>query len=350
MGPLKHRIRTVVLVSGMVVVSYTGCRTTRVILPDDDCEQRCTARVEESVEQALNAERRVAAERNAAERAAVARRHQEELRVVEDRYQASVQALQLNLAKMEELLVESETESARLRQATESATREATRWKAGRADLRNQLTLAERQLAEMRAIAQSRTGPAGSESRPDEFKGVTLGTAAVNCPERMRQGKEYDLTAAISIVRNDKELLQQIGGARAASGSWETAVSKTMSVWVEAPAFLVKPEKQERQLITGTPATWKWKVTPLLPGPQKVIVHTAMILKVDDIETQKVFQLPPREITVDVDRLYRPVGFAKDNWQWLMSAIFIPALIFAYRKGSNKEKKRQQAGFRPDAG
>jgi hypothetical protein len=32
-----------------------------------------------------------------------------------------------------------------------------------------------------------------------------------------------------------------------------------------------------------------------------------------------------------------------------MSAIFIPSLLFAYRRGVKREQKKQQAGFNPKA-
>jgi hypothetical protein len=253
------KVWTAVIAAATVFFSG-GCSTTNIVA-DGGENNRCAAEVEQAVRQAVDHERRDLAERHATEIESLERQHARKIAALQEQHARSVEHLRFELASAEQQIADTASEVSALRAATQASDVRTREVMASNRLLKGQLALAERQMEELKRIAS-----APREKRPDALKDITLGTAAVHCPERMKQGVEYDLTAAVSMIEKDAALLQQVGGPNASSGAWETPVAKTMAVWVEAPAFAVKPEKQERQLVVGTPAKWTWKVRPLRAG------------------------------------------------------------------------------------
>ena len=124
-------------------------------------------------------------------------------------------------------------------------------------------------------------------------------------------------------------------------------VSEIMTVTLvgDDDAFLVQPIGEAEQVIAGKPyGEWKWHVTPLKSGNQKLtLIAVAKILLEGRGEKPFYDKTLERPIIVHVDRWFTVKNFIANNWQWLWAVVVVPLAGLLWRV---RRKRTRTAGFR----
>lgn len=180
----------------------------------------------------------------------------------------------------------------------------------------------------------------------DEAKKLRDSSILFNPPSEMREQKTEIIEARIA--------WQDIAAARdqpfQGSGPVQETplkISEIMTVTLigDDDAFRIQPIGEAEQVIAGKPyGEWKWHVTPLKSGNQKLtLIAEAKILLEGRGEKPFYYKTLDRPIIVHVDHWFTLKNFISNNWQWLWAVVIVPlvGLLWGLRR-----KKRRKAGFR----
>lgn len=98
------------------------------------------------------------------------------------------------------------------------------------------------------------------------------------------------------------------------------------------------PDVAADRPLLGNYTEWKWKIIPLISGPQKLTLDVYTVLEVPPYPSY-YYQYPvfSKTILVDVNPLYTTQSFLAAHWEFLIASIFGPIVGFVagrylYRK------------------
>jgi hypothetical protein len=177
---------------------------------------------------------------------------------------------------------------------------------------------------------------------------TSIGTMAYSIPNEMKVGNVYTIKLRISKENNKIEL---INGDRGITISDTTISSDVIieSIRVESimssqlisekDMFEITTSSTEYQNIESRGYTeWEWLVKPLKGGNN----YLKLIVKVRVVEDGKEFYKDitvfDRKIEIKSNVVFTIKGFINEYWQWLMSTIIIPLIIWFYNKKKKKDK------------
>jgi tetratricopeptide (TPR) repeat protein len=123
-------------------------------------------------------------------------------------------------------------------------------------------------------------------------------------------------------------------------------VGTFMKARLRGANFDVKPLSHEEQVVAESDFTqWAWDVTPLKAGSQVLSMLVTVRIKLpDDGEEAKDYPVFDKQIRVRVNLQHAIEGLIRRYWQWLASAVIIPALVWGY--GSVTSYRHTQAAMR----
>jgi len=93
------------------------------------------------------------------------------------------------------------------------------------------------------------------------------------------------------------------------------------------------------QALSKTQSTqWLWKLRPLRTGNTEVILTVTAIVKTDFGNSQRQMKAFEKSVDVTITKGQVIHNFINENWQWLLSTLFIPFALLLYRRFRNNSK------------
>ncbi len=182
---------------------------------------------------------------------------------------------------------------------------------------------------------------------------ITPGTMAYSVPEQMKVGNTYNIKLRIS---KDNNKIQLINGDRDITIS-DTSIKSIVtieSIRVEPimSAQLVSDEKSfeikslstEVQNIEESGYTeWQWLIKPLKGGENFLKLVVKVRVKEDGQEFYKDITVFDKKIPVKSNTIFTVKSFLSQYWQWIMTTIIIPLIIWFYKKRSEDKKNNKSS-------
>ncbi|VVD31058.1 hypothetical protein [Paraburkholderia dioscoreae] len=118
------------------------------------------------------------------------------------------------------------------------------------------------------------------------------------------------------------------------------------SLFGDPEGLTITPLSPASQLVSRTtPSIWVWSVKPRKAGQYRVHVELEAEVKIDGEDTPRLIDVFDGTIAVTITGPQRVEHFAKDNWQWLWTALLVPAGGWWWKR---REKKPEDT--KPDDG
>jgi hypothetical protein len=187
----------------------------------------------------------------------------------------------------------------------------------------------------------------------DDITNESVGIMAYSTPEQMVVGKSYTIKLRIS---KEKNKVQLVSGDRNIPINDVDVNSKVVieSIRVEPimsanlisedGKFTITPLSTEIQNIEDKGYTeWGWRITPLKSGENflKLVVKVRIINESGDF--YKDITVFDKNIEVKSNFVFSIKTWISKYWQWLITTIIIPFVIWFYKKKSEEKKKRKKS-------
>lgn len=177
--------------------------------------------------------------------------------------------------------------------------------------------------------------------------GLSPGSIAYNVPDSMNVGTTY--TVEVRIIKGGDSLLF-IGVNE------DDYVVAAINIADIAEASLVDPSGNTNFTITPSAgvelgvdaemaAVWQWGVKPLRSGPLPLLLTITTKPNGGNAKNIPVFS---RTVVVKASFLYRVSGFVFQYWQWLLTAVVVPLLLYFRKRimaAMGRRNARKPAGF-----
>lgn len=187
----------------------------------------------------------------------------------------------------------------------------------------------------------------------DDITNESVGIMAYSTPEQMVVGKSYTIKLRIS---KEKNKVQLVSGDRNIPINDVDVNSKVVieSIRVEPimsanlisedGKFIITPSSTEIQNIEYKGYTeWGWRITPLKSGENflKLVVKVRIINESGDF--YKDITVFDKNIEVKSNVVFSVKTWISKYWQWLITTIIIPFIVWFYKKKSEEKKKRKKS-------
>jgi hypothetical protein len=169
--------------------------------------------------------------------------------------------------------------------------------------------------------------PVGDDASP-VIPRPTLGSSVIRVPSTMKEGRES--IAQLIVSPTDLQSLLKQSAVTSGTGDVKDAeqnirLTPRMRASLSAPGFDFTPKDAQEQVVkSGEPTVWIWTLVPSRTGSLTLVFTLEGILTVDGKETA----IRPPALTVPVRVEVNPLLFFEKYWQWLMTAIVIPLVVF----------------------
>lgn len=187
----------------------------------------------------------------------------------------------------------------------------------------------------------------------DDITNESVGIMAYSTPEQMVVGKSYTIKLRIS---KEKNKVQLVSGDRNIPINDVDVNSKVVieSIRVEPimsanlisedGKFTITPLSTEIQNIEYKGYTeWGWRITPLKSGENflKLVVKVRIINESGDF--YKDITVFDKNVEVKSNVVFSVKTWISKYWQWLITTIIIPFIVWFYKKKSEEKKKRKKS-------
>lgn len=181
---------------------------------------------------------------------------------------------------------------------------------------------------------------------------LVKGKIAYDIPDTMEISKSYKAIATISKSQNDSILFQNIDSTGFEIESIK--VSSRVKMFLIDPTgnqnFQITSLNTDEQLVDDSTNTiWKWNIIPLRSGENELFLRTTVKILDDLGENYKDISVFEKHIIVNASIVVVTKQFIGDYWQWLSTVIFIPLIIWGYKKFLFRKKDNDmlnQIGFK----
>jgi hypothetical protein len=165
---------------------------------------------------------------------------------------------------------------------------------------------------------------------------ITNGQIIYKVPDTMQVMKNYDVTVRISKSKDNIHITENINGKITQKNIITTSKMEVNLVDANG-AFKITKINSDKQLVDSTYTEWKFSVTPIKSGINKLNLVVS-IIKGDDVK-QVVYS---DEIYVKTNTPAQIKTFWYDNWKWSMEKILIPIIIWLFGVWWGKRSKRKE--------
>lgn len=173
---------------------------------------------------------------------------------------------------------------------------------------------------------------ATSTALVDEIVGqLQLGNIAFNTPIALNIEDTVTIHLAISQSAAVPELKKLISENGAVEGA-QVLISNDMEAHLSGAGFKITPVTQERQAVSSNLTEWKWDITPTAEGHQQLHLSLDAIITVHDASLHRTIRTFDKPIEVQVTPKQRVLGFVRNNWQWLWTALLLPIGGWLWKK------------------
>lgn len=185
----------------------------------------------------------------------------------------------------------------------------------------------------------------------DKDNNSSKGTIAYSVPKEMQVGKSYQIKLRISKQKGKEVNHTLVVGEREIPIADENVDSKvtienirvertmTAELLSEDGAFKVTKLNTDKQVIEDESYTeWGWIVTPQKSGKTYLKLVIKIKIEADGEVSYKDIVVFDKDIEVKANASLEVKGWLSQYWQWLMTTIIIPIVVFFYKK---REKRKQ---------
>jgi hypothetical protein len=172
------------------------------------------------------------------------------------------------------------------------------------------------------------------------------GIIAYSVPNEMIVGKYYSVKLRISkdsnkikLILGDREIPINDVSVSSKITIESIRVESVMSAQLisEEVSFKIEPKSTEFQNIEDNGYTeWQWRITPLKGGSNFLKLLVKVRVKNENEEFYKDIIVFDKNVNVKSNALFSFKNWINTYWQWLLSTIIIPLIIWIY-----KNKKRE---------
>ncbi|WP_449438230.1 hypothetical protein [Pedobacter steynii] len=171
---------------------------------------------------------------------------------------------------------------------------------------------------------------------------LPIGKIVFSVPDTMQVGKNYQAISSITASLADSILFMNIDtNINQPKGKQMIKVSPRMVIRLIDPSgenFIVQALTSEEQIISSRSNTiWRWNLKPVNDGANMLMLNVSVILNDQDGSGRKDMTVYEKTINVEASYARSVSTFFSGNWQWILSSIFFPLIIFWYREGKKKK-------------
>jgi hypothetical protein len=183
----------------------------------------------------------------------------------------------------------------------------------------------------------------------DDIKNESIGIMAYSVPDQMVVGKSYTIKLRIS---KEKNKIQLISGDRKITINDVNVDSKitiesirvepimSASLLSDEGKFLINPVSTEIQNIEDKGYTeWQWRLTPLRGGDNFLKLIVKVRISNENGEFYKDITVFDKSIKVKSNVVFSIKTWISTYWQWLISTIFIPLIVWFYKRNKKEKSK-----------
>jgi hypothetical protein len=162
---------------------------------------------------------------------------------------------------------------------------------------------------------------------------------AFNAPTSLRLGD----TAVLQLLLSLNEPVSRLQKAITEVGKREGArirVSNEMEARLTGAGFEIEPITPERQAVSGFGTTqWEWEIRPKKAGTYRLHLTLSALIDLQSGRSTRAIRTFDRTLKVDVSLGERVSRFFDHNFQWLLTAILIPLLIWIGKRWMGRSKR-----------
>jgi hypothetical protein len=178
------------------------------------------------------------------------------------------------------------------------------------------------------------------------------GIIAYSVPNEMIVGKYYSVKLRISkdtdkskLILGDREIPINDASVSSKITIESIRVESVMSAQLisEEVSFKIEPKSTEFQNIEDNGYTeWQWRITPLKGGSNFLKLLVKVRVKSENEEFYKDIIVFDKNVDVKSNALFSFKTWLSNYWQWIISTIIIPFIVWFYKKKSEEKKKRRK--------
>jgi len=175
-----------------------------------------------------------------------------------------------------------------------------------------------------------------------------IGLVAHSVPEKMQVGKTYTIKLRISKENNKIQLINGNGVSIADENIDSKITIASIRVEPVMSARLISDSSKMLIQPTSTPiqdiekegfTEWEWRLTPIKGGDIFLKIMVSVIVKSEEGTIKKDIPVYDEIISVKSNAIFTIKGFINQYWQWIMTTIIIPLIVWFY----NKKKKNKES-------
>jgi hypothetical protein len=163
------------------------------------------------------------------------------------------------------------------------------------------------------------------------LEGLQSANIAFNAPETLGYGRTFVIKLELSANKTPEEL----AGIIHEPGPTETAtvkISNEMDARLTGEQFEIKAVRPERQAVSANGTEWSWDIKPRELGRQKLHLTLDAVLKIDNHESTYTLKTFDKTIGVNVVWPDTWLVFFGKYWQWIVTTIVIPFVVWLGKK------------------
>lgn len=155
---------------------------------------------------------------------------------------------------------------------------------------------------------------------------------AFNVPESMNLSDVVEIVLILDMAKTSEALAQLIRSVGKKEGA-TVSVTNRMGADLSGSHFKITPISKEVQVITALNETeWRWEISPMQTGEHSIHLSLNAYFNVNGHDTPKMIQTFNKTIRIKVTWVNLAKSFFQSNWQWLWTSLFIPVVIWLWRK------------------
>ena len=175
----------------------------------------------------------------------------------------------------------------------------------------------------------------------------SLGLVAHSVPNEMKVGKIYTVKLRIS---KDNNKIQLINGNGVSISENEVDSKVTIASIRVEPVMSAKLLSDSSKMLIQSTSTliqnidkdgfteWQWRVTPIKGGDILLKIVVNVIVESDNGSISKDIPVYDEVVVVKSNYIFTFKKFINEYWQWLMTTIIIPLIIWFYNRKKKKKK------------
>lgn len=155
--------------------------------------------------------------------------------------------------------------------------------------------------------------------------GLPRANVAFNAPATLQLEEPAVVQLLLSGRRSIRVLKRRLTELGVKAGATIKA-SDSMEAHLSGSGFKIEAITPAVQLASGSGVTeWKWEVEPTKTGTRRLHLSLSALVDLKGKESAYTVRTFERTLEIDVPLRERLTGFVEANWQWLWTALLIPA-------------------------